>query len=442
MSSLMSSGLYDELVSKKLLLDHQEVDISVALDENAYKIIRPTLIPYISYPFEWCFSQLKDAAHCTIQIQKIALKYGMVLKDASAYNIQFMDGNPVFIDTLSFGKYEEGMPWSAYKQFCQHFIGPLALMAHCDVRLSQLLRVYIDGIGLDLVSKMLPVKTYFKYALLSHIHLHAKTQSHYSNIAEQSSKGQHTSRKISLPAFKALMESIENAVVKLNWALPKTEWGDYYASTNYEDTAMLHKGDLLREYLARVEPVPDIIHDLGANNGFYSRIAAESGANIIAQDIDPAAVEKNYLSGKQQKVKLLPLVLDLTNPSPAIGWDLEERESFPQRCQSKLVMALALIHHLAISNNVPLEKVAEFFSKISSSLIIEFVPKQDSQVRRLLATREDIFPDYHKDGFELAFTKYFTIEKSVEIRDSVRTLYLLKRKPQGACLEAPFNDVS
>lgn len=427
---LMSSGLYDALVKRGLLVTHEEIDITQALDANAYKVIRPERLSYISYPFEWCFSQLKDAALCTIKLQQTALEYGMVLKDASAYNIQFSKGKPIFIDTLSFEEYEEGTPWVAYKQFCQHFIGPLALMAYCDISLSQLLRVHIDGMPLDLVSKILPLKTFFKYSLLSHIHLHAKTQTHYSNVAAQEgSTNSVKPRPISLLAFRALMKSIENAVTGINWKLAKTEWGDYYAATNYVDAAMSHKGEVIREFISSLQEAPDIIHDLGANNGFFSRIAAESGAEVIAQDIDPVAVEKNYLTAKKQKEgNILPLVLDLTNPSPNMGWALEERDSFLQRCQNKLVMALALVHHLAISNNVPLGKIAEFFATISNSLIIEFVPKEDSQVKRLLATRKDIFPDYHKEGFEKAFSKFFVIEKEVAIRDSERTLYLLIRK--------------
>ena len=172
----IESGLYQSLVDSKLLVPHIEEKTDVICGDGVYKILKPEVVPFVSYPYEWCFSQLKDAALTTLKIQKIALDFGMSLKDSSAYNIQFVRGKPVFIDTLSFEKYQEGSPWVAYKQFCQHFLAPLALMSFLDVRLNQLLKVFIDGVPIDMASTLLPVKTKLKFSLFSHIHLHAKTQ--------------------------------------------------------------------------------------------------------------------------------------------------------------------------------------------------------------------------------------------------------------------------
>ena len=177
---LMNSGLYDSLVNANLLIPHKEVDILESKTNEYYKIIKPEPIPFISYPYEWCFSQLKDAALTTLMIQKKSLEFGMSLKDCSAYNIQFRKGIPIFIDTLSFEKYVEGKPWIAYKQFSQHFFAPLVLQYYRDVRLNQLFRIYIDGAPLDLVSSMLPFYTWLKFSMLSHIHLHSKSQKHFS----------------------------------------------------------------------------------------------------------------------------------------------------------------------------------------------------------------------------------------------------------------------
>ena len=427
---LMKSGLYDSLVKRHLLVSHEEINADAVIDDKAYKVIRPDQVPYVSYPYEWSFSQLKDAALCTLEVQKLALKHGMVLKDASAYNIQFIKARPVFIDTLSLEFYEQGSPWLAYKQFCQHFIAPLALMAYSDIRLSQLFRIYIDGIPLDLASQLLPTKTWFKYSLLSHIHLHARTQKHYADAAGKGSEaGQEIKvRPIGKMGFEALMESIGTCVRNINWKLSDTEWGEYYTGTNYQDAAMLHKESLLAEFLASLPELTPLLHDLGANNGHFSRIAEKQGYTVIAQDIDPVAVEKNYLYGKQNKESgILPLLQDLTNPSGGIGWALEERDSFLQRCQDETVLALALIHHLAISNNVPLGKLAEFFAVVSRFLIIEFVPKEDSQVKRLLTTREDIFPDYTIEGFEKAFSVHFRVVRKESIKESHRVLFQLER---------------
>ncbi|PCH62431.1 MAG: hypothetical protein COC19_02855 [SAR86 cluster bacterium] len=427
---LMDSGLYAALVKAKLLIPHEEVTLNDFDATTAFKIIQPEKIQYISYPYEWCFSQLKDAALATLRIQKIALRYGMVLKDASAYNIQFHRGKPLLIDTLSFELYREGGAWVAYKQFCQHFLAPLALMSHCDVRLQQLLRTYIDGIPLGLASRLLPKRSYLSYALLSHIHLHAKTQTKYADSALDNDKSKP--RPISKTAFSALLAGINSAVEGIHWKLTDTEWGDYYSATNYQTPAMDHKELLVGQFIQSLSPAPLLTHDLGANNGHFSRLAATLGMTVISQDIDPVAVEKNYLAGKkEQQSKILALVLDLTNPSSSMGWALEERMSFLARADSEnnLVLALALIHHLCISNNVPLSLAASFFSRCCQHLIIEFVPKGDSQVQRLLASREDIFPDYTQQGFEKAFSQYFKVEKRDNIDDCQRTLYLMSRLP-------------
>ena len=425
---LMQSGLYDSLVKERLLVAHSEcVDL---VSDQAFKVIQPECLPYISYPYEWSFSQIKDAALLTLRIQQLALKHGMILKDASAYNVQFYQGRAIFIDTLSFEKYETG-PWVAYKQFCQHFLGPLCLLNYTDQRLSQLYRIYIDGPPLDLVSKLLPAKTWFKYSILAHIHIHARSQLHYADSAvdETSNKVSTAGGSISRTRVSAIISQLKTAIEKLQFGDSKTEWGDYYENTNYRDTSLEHKKELVKEYISSISPSPTLIQDIGANDGTFSRIAAETGAYVVSQDIDEVAVEKNYLRSKKNNEKnLLPLLLDLTNPSPALGWANQERDSALIRSKCNVLMALALVHHIAISNNVPLEKIGCLFSQICDYLILEFVPKPDSQVIRLLATREDIFPDYTFDGFEKAFSPFFSIQRCENIKNTERKLYLMKSK--------------
>ncbi len=420
---LMESGLYQSLRDAGLLIAHQEVALRPARPESAYKIIQPEKIPFISYPYEWCFSQLKNAALATLAIQKRALRYGMSLKDASAYNIQFRNGRPVLIDTLSFEKYRQGEPWVAYRQFCQHFLAPLALMSHRDVRLSQLLRVHLDGIPLDLAASLLPFRTRFQLALGSHIHLHATTQRHFAKRAPARPRRS----SLSLLSFLSLIDSLESAVNRLQWQPRGTEWSDYYDETNYSEAAFEEKQRLVGEWLNQINPRR--VWDLGANQGVFSRLASGRGIEIIALDSDPAAVEKNYLTClAKQETALLPLWLDLTNPSSGIGWENRERLSLIGRGPADLVLALALIHHLAISNNLPLRKIAEFLSRIGPSLILEFVPKNDSQVQKLLATRDDIFSEYTQEALEAEFGQYFTILASRPLGGSERTLYLMKRR--------------
>ena len=419
---LMTSGLYDALQSAGLLIPHEEVDVEPEESSGAFRVIRPEPIPFISYPYEWSFSQFRDAALATLAIQQTALAHDMSLKDASAYNIQFRNGKPVLIDTLSFEIYPEGRPWVAYRQFCQHFLGPLALMAHGDVRLSQLLRIYIDGIPLDLASSLLPFRTRFRFSLLSHIHLHAKSQKRYADR-----RPKPTGRRMGKFALRALTDSLESAVGRLTWRPAGTEWADYYGDTNYGPGSFRHKQQLVSEFLDRVSP--RTVWDLGANTGPFSRIAADKQAMTVAFDIDPAAVEKLYLDCVEQgEGRILPLLLDLTNPSAAIGWANRERMSLAERGPADTVLALGLIHHLAISNNVPLERVAAYLSRLCRSLIIEFVPKHDSQVDRLLVTREDIFDDYREDAFRSAFQAHFRTEDRRDIVDTDRVLYLMRTR--------------
>jgi ribosomal protein L11 methylase PrmA len=420
---LMESGLYSELAAAGRLVAHQAVDIPAEVPDLAYRVIQPERIPFISYPYEWSFSQLKDAALSTLAIQKAALEKGMSLKDASAYNIQFHGGRPILIDTLSFEGYREGEPWTAYRQFCQHFLAPLALMAYVDVRLSQLLRVYIDGIPLDLASKLLPRRTRMNLSLAAHIHLHAATQQRYSNKTVARADLQ---RRMSKVAFLGLIDNLESSVHRLSWKPAGTEWGEYYTDTNYTPAALEHKMKIVSSFLERINP--SSLWDLGANTGLFSRLASERGIFTVAFDIDPAAVELNYRACLQSQEKnLVPLVMDFTNPSPSIGWHNRERHSLMGRAPVEAAMALALVHHLAISNNVPLPHLARFFAEITRWLIIEFVPKTDSQVQRLLATRADIFPDYQFGGFEKAFGIYFRIVESVDVQDSQRRVYLMER---------------
>ncbi len=423
---LMSSKLYGKLDSARLLIPHEEVPIKPEDELSAYRVIKPEQLGFISYPYEWSFSQLKDAALATLTIQKYALEAGMVLKDASAYNIQFNRGKPVLIDTLSFEIYQEGKPWVAYRQFCQHFLAPLALMSYTDVRLSQLLRVYIDGVPLDLASRLLPWRTRYGLGLGTHIHLHAAAQKRYAASAEIVAQ---TSRRMSKLSFMGLMDSLESTIKKLTWKPAGTEWSDYYkvSASHYSPAAFAHKKELVSRFLAQLHP--GTVWSLGANTGEFSRLAVAAGAQTMAFDIDPAAVELNYLQVKKDAdTRLLPLVMDFTNPSPALGWHNRERQSLAERAPADALLALALIHHLAISNNVPLSLLAGYLHDLGQKLIIEWVPKEDSQVQRLLSSRQDIFSGYHQEGFEAAFGEFFTIQEKAPIKESRRVIYLMESK--------------
>lgn len=424
LDAMSQSGLYEDLVRAGLLIPHEEVDEAPAAAAIAYKVIRPEVVGFVSYPYEWSFGQLRDAALATLRIQKRAMAKGMSLRDASAYNIQFHRGRPILIDTLSFEKLEEGKPWIAYRQFCQHFLAPLALMSYKDVRLGQLFRTHIDGVPLDLAASLLPFRARLRVPLLFHLFMHAKSQRrHASNDAV--AKPAHT-RSFSLQAFQGLIDSLTGAVEKMRLGRGTSTWVNYYAeASHYSSDALEHKKELVASFIADVSPAS--LWDLGANTGMFSRIAADQGIDTVSFEMDPASVEENYREMKQKKERhLLPLVCDLTNPSPALGWANEERSTIEERGPADVVLALALIHHIAIANNVPLPLVAAYFARLARRLIIEFVPKGDEKVTQLLATREDIFPSYTREGFERAFEERFTIERAEPIKGTERVLYLMR----------------
>lgn len=401
---LGKSGLYDNLVDNRLMVPFK------IISEDT---IMPEMVKFISYPYEWSFSQLKDAALVTLEIAKRSLYRGMILKDASAYNIQFHKGRPMLIDHLSFEVYKEGEPWIAYKQFCEHFLAPLVLMSYKDVRLSQLLRIYIDGIPLDLTNSLLPLRTYFNPNLLLHIRAHSASQKRYAD------KSMRVKGKVGRNSLLGLIDNLESCIKKLEWKPKGTEWIDYYeGNSEYIES----KKKLVEEFLNKSNP--KTVWDLGSNIGLFGRLTR---AQTISFDIDPACVELNYLTVKEKKESsILPLLLDLTNPSPGIGWENKERTTIWERGHADTILALALVHHLAISNNLPLNMIAGFLKNICNSLIIEFIPKSDPKIQKLLVTRKDIFPDYTQEAFEEEFGKLFTIQESKEIESSGRILYLMK----------------
>lgn len=422
------SGLYDELVSRGALVPHEVASGVAPLTADGVCIIRPRRLEFISYPYEWAFSALKDAALLTLDIQLRAMKRGMQLKDASAYNVQFAGYQPLLIDTLSFEKLSENRPWKAYGQFCRHFLAPLALMSKTHIDLGFLLRDYIDGIPLDVASRILPWRTRTKFGMLLHLHWHgrmiAKHQVTQLRGQAKPFDGPAARDTIHMPTnrLRALLENLRATVASLKPPGGNTEWADYYEDNSYSDQAVREKRELVARFLAAAHS--RTVWDLGANTGVFSRLACEQGAFVCAFDIDPSCIEAAYQHAQQKRLaNFLPLRMDLTNPSPALGWAHQERDSLCERGPADTVMALALIHHLAISNNVPLRTVAEFLRQLCKTLIIEFVPKNDPQVRRLLQNREDIFNHYHQNGFEEAFRSHFQIEESAAVGNDGRRLY-------------------
>ncbi len=421
-----STGLYERLAADRLIVEHTEVALDLAARPDAVAVIRPRLIDVISYPYEWAFSQLKEAALLTLEVQSRALDAGMRLRDASAYNVQLDAGRPILIDSLSFEVAPATEPWPAYRQFCEHFLGPLALMAHRDVRCGLMLRDFIDGIPLDFVARLLPGRTRLNLGLSAHVHLHAGAQRRAARQPAPAEGASPPRRRISETGQRALLDSLRGTVAGLRYE-PSSHWAGYAQATSYSDAATESKAALVREMLAAVGGAT--AWDVGANIGVYSALAADAGYRVVAYDQDAASVEAHWRRVRGDgKPAILPLVLDLANPSPSLGWALSERSSFLERGEPDVILALALVHHLAIGNNVPFDRVASLFARMAPRAIVEFVPKEDPMTRRLLAARPDIFPAYSIEGFRDVFGGPFRIVREARIVDSPRALFLLERR--------------
>ncbi len=423
---LHDSGLHEKLVSKGWLIEAETVSLEERVTEDAAFILKPRELPLLTFPYEWSFSQLKDAALLTLKIQLEALEHGMSLKDASAFNVQYDGCRPVFIDTLSLGMYEESKPWEAYGQFCRHFVAPLLLMSKVDIGLNKLMAMHIDGIPLELTSRLLPMTSRLSLGSQVHIHWHAAMIRKHGDT--QTDRPAPKTMKLSLAALKNLITSLRDFVDSLSYHAAGTEWADYYSNNTYTDDTARKKHESISGWLDQHKP--ETVWDFGANTGVYSRLASQRGASVLSLDIDPACVEQNYLAGKANDEKLLtPACIDLTNPTPAIGWSHAERPSLAQRGPCDIGMALALVHHLAIANNTPLDRIASYFAETCKQLIIEWVPKSDPQVKRLLSGRKDIFDQYTIEGFEAAMQTQFDIVEQFNVEEpGGRVIYLMSRK--------------
>jgi len=414
----IQSGLYQRLINESLLIPHQE-ESEPNPSGDFYKILEPEYIPFISYPYEWTISQWKEMAILTLQINKIAMEYGMILKDASPFNITFVKGRPIFFDTLSFEKYQEASPWIAYRQFCESILAPIALMCFNDTDWGKMMISNLNGWNLKFISKNLPLKTWFKSSTLLHIHLHA-----LSNNKRKEVENNHGMSKEKLTLLWTMMESS----IK-DWKIKKDSkiWGNYYDETISSNEYLKNKTALFTSWMQEIKPIQVI--DLGANSGHFSKIAAAYSQSVIAVESDMDCLEQLRSDLKISGIKNIETVLaDLVQPSPAIGWANQERSSLLNRLQSDTLMALALIHHLCIGNNVPFQLLAAQFAILTNKYaIVEFVPTTDNRVKELLANRKDIFTDYNETHFEECFEKYFQLIKIEVCVPTNRKLYLWEK---------------
>ena len=408
---LMQSGLYRQLVEREWLIPHHEVR-----RDQSEIVIRPTTLNFISYSSEWCFEALKRAALLHLQICLLSIDRNMILKDASAYNVQFINTRPIFIDTLSFTCYREGTPWFAFGQFCRHFIAPLLLMKYRSLALGRIAHSFIDGMPLDAASEMLPWRTWLSPFVLLNIHIHSRKNSdHYR------SKDIRLSKKSLLNLINYVVLFLE----KLTYGNQKSQWSNYREIMNYTSTAFSEKIGVVNRWLREVNA--ERIWDVGGNDGHITEQVSSDADLAINTDCDPIAIDRSF----KKHQRMLSLCVDLSNPAPAHGFANLEREAFIDRMkQAKIdcILILAVIHHLAMAG-YPFAMLAELFAQLTDYLLIEFVDRKDSYVAKMLkqtSNDSNFFAFYRRENFEREFQKSFAILKTHRVNGSLRTLYLMQ----------------
>ncbi|MDG2372196.1 MAG: class I SAM-dependent methyltransferase [Flavobacteriaceae bacterium] len=421
---LQDSGLLKDLFQKELLVRHEIVKYSKSYDQNQYLVLDVEKIKTITYAYEWSFSQLKDAALSTLEIQLISVSKGMTLKDATPFNIQFKENKPIFIDTLSFEEIkDENYSWKPYKQFCENFLSPLVLMSYTDPRLNKILMNDINGIPIDLSLKLIPLIKKFIPSIFIHFVLPSlftsKKKSNSDLKSKKISKSQH------LSIINQLIDFISS--LKLHDSL--SEWGDYYNETvNEKKDYVINKEKLLKSFTEGM--IISTTWDIGSNDGFFSSVIANSSNSYVySLDIDWRSVEYNYLRNKKNKTKNIhPIIFDFSNPTPALGWlNIERKNLFERLDEPDLIMCLALMHHV-INANIPFDQFINFLKKTNKYVIIEYIPFNDPKCQEIYKTRkEEIIYPTEKEFINLISESFKVILKGI-IEPTERKLFLIEKK--------------
>lgn len=417
---LMNSGLYAQLSASGWLIPHTETNEFSTECPGASKILFPKQIPVISYAAEWCFNQLQDAALLTLNIAQVSLSKNMMLKDATPANIQFLNGKPVWIDTLSFEPYNEAKPWVAYRQFCETLLYPLLLAHYCGLDMREIFGAWPEGIPATVLSGLLPGRTRLNMGVALHVHLPA------SAYAKQKNNTQKTA-SFNRRKMMQLLQHLTAVVARLKKGKRKSVWADYYENTILSQQYLADKKKVCEQLLSGI--AFDTAIDAGCNDGNFTKMLAHRAKHILAADSDEQCIADLYRYIKEHDIKnVLPLVADLAAPTPATGVLNTERESLLNRCNAHLVLALALVHHLAIGRFMRFEQVAETLAGMGKYLLIEFVPLHDEKAQQVLAGRDALFGGYTAENFVQAFEQYFRVLSVSPVAASSRTLYLMEKK--------------
>lgn len=429
--ALIGCRFHEQFRSQGRLLDSvpvaaEEVPLPGQEKRQWSAFVEHPVVPVISYPYEWTFGMLRDAAMLQLELTEAAYREGIAVKDASPYNIQFTAGRPVFIDLGSFEPHQSGRPWAGYRQFCEMFLFPLMLQAYRGLDFQPLMRAGIDGIPLQSAARLFGVRDRFRRGVLTHVWLQSRLDRRFGGAAVDV-RSELKSAGFNRELILANVRKLQRLVSRLEWQDDQSEWADYEAFHNYSD----QDANLKEEFVDRcvAESGARLVWDIGCNTGRFSRIAARHAPTVIAMDQDHLAVERLYRGLKTEgRKEILTLVQNIADPSPNWGWRNRERSDLPGRAKPDLVLCLALIHHVAISANIPLTEFVAWLADLSEQLIIEHVSRRDDKVQALLRNKDDRYGDYGREQLESALAEHFDIAARQALESGNRFLYWCRRR--------------
>jgi len=411
------------------LLPRSQVPLPAAELERWAGFLEHQRVPVVSYPYEWTFGMLRDAALLQLELVEAAIKEDMTLKDATPYNIQFVAGRPVFIDIPSFETLQAGAPWAGYRQFCEMFLFPLMLQSYKGIPFQPLMRGSIDGVGVQMAARLFGWRDRFRGGVLSHVWLQSKLDRRYGN-SSQDVRTDLKSAGFGKELILANVRKLRKLVGKLEWQGADSEWGAYEAFHNYSAEDHSLKESFIDESVAA--SAAECVWDIGCNTGQFSKIAARHADRVLAMDLDHFAVERLYREVRAEDINnILTLVQNVADPSPNWGWRNRERTDLSSRARPDLVLCLALIHHVVISANVPLDEFIGWLAELSDQLVIEYVSRKDDKVQTLLRNKEDKYTDYSRERLEQALRRHYEIRREQPLESGNRFLYWCARTDTG-----------
>ena len=422
---ILEKKIIDNAIKNKFLIDSKIVNLNDEIEKDDNDMIfEHDSIPFISYPYEWSFSQLKSAAIHHLDFHLYLLENNATLIDASAYNVQFIASKPIFIDLLSLKKYQEGEYWTGHKQFCENFLNPLILKSKKGINFNNWFRGNLEGIHTNELNNTLNFFDKLSYNIFVHVYLLNKIE--INSEKNKTLKVNKKIKKFPKKNFVSMLKQLKKFILNLDDKKKFTTWQDYSKLNSYKPNEENEKIEIVKNFCSKNKF--NMLADLGCNDGIYSKNALSAGCNfVVGFDFDINAVDKAFKKSEREKLNFLPLYYDASNPSPNMGWNDNERKNIEKRGNFNGVIALAFEHHLSIAKNIPLEDVVKWIMFLAPKGLIEFVPKNDPTIQKMLELKGDIFPDYNENNFEKIILKYGKIIMKKVISDSGRTIYEFQR---------------